>query len=194
MSIPQKLSFWHYRWKFWLGRFVLRKWIKMKASELRACFLPWNALEQNSKSLLLFLFHRTEFHVVFSSVEWFRTKFWECASIFFLRYVIPSIFLFHGMVWKRIPRVFCSANHLFHLFRLPRNYFCQKFPTLPSRSIKSVRIFQYVFHIRENTSLKNIDDICLPLYAHGIGLIICFTIAQVKWSPRWIRKKMHRNL
>ncbi len=43
-----------------------------------------NGLEQNSKCWLLFLFHGTEFRVVFSSAEWFRTEFREFASIFVL--------------------------------------------------------------------------------------------------------------
>ena len=39
--------------------------------------LPLNGSKQNYKCFLLFLFHGTEFRVVFSSVEWFGTEFRE---------------------------------------------------------------------------------------------------------------------
>ncbi len=64
------------------------------------------AFLRNSKCFLLFLIHGTEFRVVFSSAEWFRTKFREFASIFIPRYRIPSIFLLCGMFRNRIPGVF----------------------------------------------------------------------------------------
>jgi hypothetical protein len=63
-------------------------------TELKACFHPRNASEWNSESLLLFLFHGTEFQVVFSS-----------ASIFVSRNIIPSCFLLGGMVSNGIRRV-----------------------------------------------------------------------------------------
>jgi hypothetical protein len=44
--------------------------------------LPQNGSAQNSKGLLIYLFHGMEFRVVFSSAEWFRTEFPEFASIF----------------------------------------------------------------------------------------------------------------
>jgi hypothetical protein len=47
----------------------------------------------NSESLFLFLFHGTEFRVVFSSAEGFGTELWEFASIFVPSYGIPSCFL-----------------------------------------------------------------------------------------------------
>jgi hypothetical protein len=62
------------------------------------------------KSLLLFLFHGTEFRVSFSSVEWFGAEFREFASIFVPRYRVPSFFLLCGMIRNGIPRVFCSAE------------------------------------------------------------------------------------
>ncbi len=37
-------------------------------------FLSETASERNSESLYLFLFYGTEFRVVFSSAEWFRTE------------------------------------------------------------------------------------------------------------------------
>jgi hypothetical protein len=43
------------------------------------------------------MFHETEFGVVFSSAEWFGTKFREFCFNFVPRYGIPSIFLFRGM-------------------------------------------------------------------------------------------------
>jgi hypothetical protein len=73
--------------------------------------LPRNGLEQNSKSLLLFLFHGTEFRVVLSSAEWFRAEFREFSSIYVPCYRILSIFLLYGGVRNRITRVFSFAEH-----------------------------------------------------------------------------------
>jgi hypothetical protein len=58
----------------------------------------------NSESLLLFLFHRTEFQVAFSTVKGFGREFQEFASIFIPRNGIPrkgsernsKSFLFRG--------------------------------------------------------------------------------------------------
>jgi hypothetical protein len=102
-------------------------------------FLPRNGSEQNSKCLLLFLFHGTEFLVVFTSVEWFRMEFPECAFIFVPRYRIPSISLLCRKVWNRSPRVFCSAEqpefrrNKSIVLSIPSSaefFFCRKFPTL----------------------------------------------------------------
>ena len=79
-------------------------------TEFQLLSLPRNGSEQNSKCLLIFLFHGTEFRVVFSSAEWFRTEFREFASIFVPQYRIHSIFLLFGTVPNGIPRVFCSAE------------------------------------------------------------------------------------
>jgi hypothetical protein len=98
--------------------------------------LPRNGSEKNSKCLLLFLFYRTEFSVVFSSVEWFRTEFREFYSILF--YFCSTVHnsehfypLRNGSVWNGIMIVICTVecrdstvtNQLFHLFHLPRNNF-----------------------------------------------------------------------
>ncbi len=93
--------------------------------------LPRNGSEQNSESLLLFLFHVTEFWDVFSSADGFGTDFRKYASIFVPRNGIPSCFLFRGRVRNGIPEVSVPRNsrnsvgnkHLFRLFRLPRNHF-----------------------------------------------------------------------
>ncbi len=71
--------------------------------------LPQNALERNSESFLLFLFHGPEFGVVFSSAEGFGTEFRE--------FSVP---------WNSRNSV--GNNHLFRLFRLPRNYFLSEIP------------------------------------------------------------------
>ena len=111
--------------------------------------LPQKGLERNSVSLLLFLFHRTKFQVVFSSAEVFgtefrefpsifvprigipicflflwrvRKEFWELASILVPRNGIPSCFLFRWRVRKGIRRVcfyFCSTERNSELFSLP---------------------------------------------------------------------------
>ncbi len=95
------------------------------------CSLPRNGSERNSENLHLFWFPGTEIQVVFSSVEEFGTELWEFASIFGLRNGIPSYFLLSGRVRNGIPRFSVPRNnrnsvgnnHLFRLFRLPRNYF-----------------------------------------------------------------------
>jgi hypothetical protein len=92
--------------------------------------LPRNGSERNSESLLLFLFHGTEFRVIFSSAKGFGTEFREYGSIFDPRNGIPSCFLFRGRIRNEIPEVSVPRNsrnsvgnkHLFRLFRLPRNY------------------------------------------------------------------------
>jgi hypothetical protein len=103
----------------------------LHGTEFELFSLPRNGSEQNSESLLLFLFHGTEFRVVFSSAEGFGTEFREYTSIFVTRNGIPSCFLFRGGVRNGIPEVSVPRNsrnsvgnkHLFRLFRLPRNYF-----------------------------------------------------------------------
>ncbi len=71
--------------------------------------LPLKGLERNSDNWLLFLFHGTEFRVVFSSAEGSGTEFWEFS----------------------VPRNSLNSvgyNHLFRLFRLLRNYFLSGIP------------------------------------------------------------------
>ncbi len=117
----------------WFGT-AIREFISIfccteRNSEL--CSLPRNGSERNSENLHLFWFHGTEFRVVFSSAKWFGTELWEFASIFVPRNGIPSYFLFPGRVRNGIPRFSVPPNnrnsignnHLFRLFRLPRNYF-----------------------------------------------------------------------
>ncbi len=95
------------------------------------CSLPRNSSERNSENFRLFWFHGTEFRVVFSSTERFGTELWELASICVSRNGIPCCFLFRGRVRNGIPRFSVPRNnrnsvrnnHLFRLFRLPRNYF-----------------------------------------------------------------------
>ncbi len=106
-----------------MKKFVLQK-ILLQQTELIACFrrrhaweqnsellsLPRNGSKQNSKCLLIFLFQGTEFRVVFSSAEWFRTEFRVFAPNFVPWYRIPSNFLLCGTVRNGIPRIFCSAE------------------------------------------------------------------------------------
>ena len=85
--------------------------------------LPRNGSERNSESLLLFLFHGTEFRVVFSSAEEFGRKFWELASSLVPWNGIHSCFLFRWRVWKAFLRVclyICSTERNSELFSLPR--------------------------------------------------------------------------
>jgi hypothetical protein len=61
---------------------------------------------KTQESLLLSMFHGTEFRYVFSSAEWFGTKFQEFCFNFVPRYGIPSIFLFRGMGSERNSEIF----------------------------------------------------------------------------------------
>ncbi len=93
--------------------------------------LPRNGSEQNSKCLLLYLFHGTEFQIVFSSAEWFRTEFREFASILFHGTEFRAFFFsaerFGTEFWEfsapRNSQNSAGTNQLIRLFRLPRNYF-----------------------------------------------------------------------
>ncbi len=69
--MPQKSSFLTLFLKFWAAVFCSEQ-----------VSLPRNGSERNSDSLLLYLFHGTEFRVVFSSAEGFGREFREYASIF----------------------------------------------------------------------------------------------------------------
>jgi hypothetical protein len=77
-------------------------WSKERNSKLFS--LPRKGLERNFESMLLFLFHGTEFRVVTSSAEGFGTEFREVS--------VP-----------RNTRNSVGNPPLFRLFRLPRNYF-----------------------------------------------------------------------
>ncbi len=58
--------FWHYLWNFRLPRFekvIQNDSFLFQKTELWACFRPRNALEIFFESLLLFLFHGTEFRI-----------------------------------------------------------------------------------------------------------------------------------
>ncbi len=89
--------------------------------------LPQNGSEQNSESLLLFLFHGTEFQVFFSSRKGFRTEFRDYASIFFSTernselFSLPGKglewnserFLFHGTAGIPSKITICSVCSVF---------------------------------------------------------------------------------
>jgi hypothetical protein len=93
--------------------------------------LPLKSSEGNFESLFFIWLHGTEFRVVFSSAQGFGREFREFAFIFVQRNGIPSCFLFGGRVRNGIPRFSLPRNsrnsvgnnHLFRLFRLPRNNF-----------------------------------------------------------------------
>jgi hypothetical protein len=113
----------------------------MHGKEFRVVFSSgeWFGTEFRECASSVFWFHGTEFRVVFSFAEGFGTELWDFASIFVPRNGIPSYFLFRGRVRNGIPRFSVPRNsrnsvgnnHLFRLFRLPRNYFFfRKFPTL----------------------------------------------------------------
>jgi hypothetical protein len=75
------------------------------------------------RDYLYYLLHGKEYRVVFSSVEWFGTKFREFASILVSRNGIPSCVLFRRRVRNRIMGVcfYCfSTEQNSELFSLPR--------------------------------------------------------------------------
>ncbi len=94
----------------------------------------------------------------FSSAEGFGRNS-ESASISVLENGIPSFFLFRGRIRNGIPRFSVPRNsrnsvgnnHLFRLFRLPRNYFLSEIPN-PSQEEGSHP--SYTVRKREVTSLR----------------------------------------
>ncbi len=127
MFVPQKSSFLTLFLKFWAAAFCSEQ-----------VSLPRNGSERNSDSFLLYLFHGTEFRVVFSSAEGFGREFREYASIFLSTernsdlFSLPlkcsegnsesfSIFLLNGTEFRV---VFSSAEGFgkeFRRFSVPRN-------------------------------------------------------------------------
>jgi hypothetical protein len=109
--------------------------------EFRVVSLPREGSERHSESLLLFMFHGTEFRVIFSSAEGFGTEFRE--------FSVPQN-----------SRNSVGINHLFRLFRLPT--ICRKLPTLGEKTLqaeihspnshchllfeKDVDLFFYIFY------------------------------------------------
>jgi hypothetical protein len=94
--------------------------------------LPGNGSEQNSKCLLLFLVHGMEFGIVFSSVEWFGTKFRE--------FSVP-----------RNSRNSTGTNQLFHLLHLPQSKFLSKIAD-PSYTVHLLLCPSNFFrHVNKNT-------------------------------------------
>jgi hypothetical protein len=85
-----------------ISRICVYFWSKERISKLFSHLRK--GLERNSESMLLFLFHGTEFRVVTSSAEGFGTEFREVS--------VP-----------RNSRNSVGNPPLFRLFRLPRNYF-----------------------------------------------------------------------
>jgi hypothetical protein len=98
----------------------LQEWFRTEFRELPYIFVTQNGIRSiflfrgmvwNGIPRVCFIFvTQTEFRAFFSSAEWFGMEFREFAYTFLPLYIIPSIFLFHGMVRIRIPRVFCSAE------------------------------------------------------------------------------------
>ncbi len=98
-------------------------------TEFRVFSLPLKGSEESSESILHFFTERNS--ELFSL--WLKcSENSESLLLFFVqRNGIPSCFLFRGRVRNGIPRVSVPRNsrnsvgnnHLFRLFRLPRNYF-----------------------------------------------------------------------
>jgi hypothetical protein len=94
--------------------FSSAEWFGTEFREFASNLVPWNGIPS------CVLFRRRV-----------GTELWEFASIFVPRNGIPSYFLFRGRVRNGIPRFSVPRNnrnsvgnnHLFRLFRLPRNYF-----------------------------------------------------------------------
>ncbi len=86
-----------------------------------------NGVEQNSKCLLLFLFHGTEFRVVFSSTEWFRMEFRKllvfCSTVQNSKHFSPlrnsKSFLFRGTSGISPKQTNCSFYSVFRSSSCP---------------------------------------------------------------------------
>ncbi len=125
--------------------------------------LSLKSSEGNSASLLLFWFHGTEFRVVFSSAEGLGREFWDFDSILFNGTEFRVVFSstegfgkeFRELSVPRNSRNSVGNNHLFRLFRLPRNYFLSEIPN-PSVGVGEVRICQKYLSIHGEYVLKNI--------------------------------------
>ncbi len=93
--------------------FSSAEWFGREFQVFASIFVPRNGiLFRTSESLLLFLFHSTEFREFFSSTERFVTEFREFS------------------VSRKSPNS-AGTNQLFRLFSLARNnFFCRKLPIL----------------------------------------------------------------
>jgi hypothetical protein len=115
----------------WNGILRVYFYFLLHGKEFRVVFSSAERFGKEFRELASILVHGTEYRAVFSSVEGFGTELCEFASIFALRNRIPSYFLFWRRVRNGIPRFSVlrnnrnsvGNNHLFRLFRLPRNYF-----------------------------------------------------------------------
>ncbi len=113
-SIPRVYFYFLLHGKEFQVVFSSAEWFGTEFREFSSIFVPWNGISS------CVLFRRRV-----------RNRLWEFASIFVLRKGIPSYFLFRGRVRNGIPRFSVPRNnrnsvgnnHLFRLFRLPRNYF-----------------------------------------------------------------------
>ncbi len=146
-------------------KLVLQK-ILLQQIELTEFFCPRHASERNSESLLLFLFHGTEFRVGFSSAEWFGKQFQVFASIFVPRNRIPSCFLFRGMVQKGI---FCRgfASKFVPRYRIPiifplcgmiRNGFPRVFCSKEQPDSAGTNQLFHIFRLPRNNFLSEIAN------------------------------------
>ncbi len=88
-----------------MKKLVLQKIMLQQTCAVCTMFLSETASERNSKSLLLFLLHRMEFRVVFSSSE----KFKKFASIGKEFRAFFSSALFHGTAGIPPEQTNCSA-------------------------------------------------------------------------------------
>jgi hypothetical protein len=149
--------------------FASAKFIKHFSSllcHIRVCYncglfyLLRNGLEWQSESLLLFLFHGTEFRVVFSYSEGFGTEFRE----FFV---------------SRNSRNSVGNMRLFHLFCLPRNYiFLSVGLYLNFRHLLYSFLFLVVFSagiIKQSMEARN-----------RIGIGLSYRPARLGWRNRFL--------
>ncbi len=134
----------------WFGtEFRQFSFIFFPRNEIPSCFLfRWRIRKGILRVFFYFCIHRKEFRVVFSSAEVIGRKFREFASFFVQWNGIPSCFLFRGRVRNGIPRLSVPRNsrnsvgnnHLFRLFRLPRNYFLSEIPNPKLYFYRGLRI------------------------------------------------------
>jgi hypothetical protein len=102
-----------------MKKLVLQKIMLQQTCAVCTMFLSETASERNSKSLHIFLFHRMEFRVVFSSGEWLGTELQVFASIFVPPNGITSYFLYLRKVQNRIPSLLLLVKNSEHFSPLP---------------------------------------------------------------------------
>jgi hypothetical protein len=123
------------------------------------CSLPRNSSEQNYGSLLLFLFHGTEFRVVFSSVEGFRTEFRD--------------FMFCGTTGIPSEITICSVYSVFRGI-----IFLSEIPN-PNWTVIPLSSFTNFYLGFSNNAIVNVDCGLIALFGKSARILNLMAIGGV---------------